>query len=167
LADELLLFSSYQIKKLPEESLYKVAHSPLSMEDLGDIEVKKTNWYTKWRSQGGLDVDTVYTTKKTYVWDAKKGMMIPKVPDSLDKDSENLPVVVDPTNKYYFSKNSVDFGHWIRREKCFVSSDGSLVKAWDKEKKVHFLMSFEDAVKDGTITSPLVFEKKKSTEPTV
>jgi len=155
LANELLFFSSFQIKKLPEDNLYKFTHEPLCVEDLGELKIKSsTNYWWQNRHKKDKDEEDDDPKKgKLWAWDVKKGMMVPITADntatSTAGNTTNLPAKL--TNRYYFEKQSIDFVHWRKEGKYFISSDALLVKIWDKDKMSHFLMTFEDAVKEGVI----------------
>lgn len=153
LANELLLFSTYQIRELPEDELYKLTYNPLDIEDLGEIEIKKpsytygshTNWMGKfWNKEKSQEE---YKSKTTWEWSNELQCLIPK-----DKVIE-ATVVED---RYYFNKQSADFINWKRVGKCFVSPDGLLIKMWDKDKGTHFITSIASALKDKLIDAPVL-----------
>lgn len=147
LSNELLFWSSYNLKKLPEDTLYSISHTPLCVSELADIElIKKPAWYNKPWNKRDKDKEDYASTKKSYRYDVKLGMCV-LVEDGTDKS--NLPAI--PTNRFYFPKQSVDFVHWVKVRNYYVSADGSLIKMWDKDKATHFMMKFDDAKKEGVL----------------
>jgi glucosamine 6-phosphate synthetase-like amidotransferase/phosphosugar isomerase protein len=161
LANEMLLFSSFQIRKLPEDTLYRITCDPhskrgkvhLEIKELAEVEIKKPVY--NWKSNWNKGPSTTYTSRDrsienvTWEWNPELGCCVP----IYEEDTIEAEVATGlPTNRYYFPKQSVDFANWNRVGKSFVSSDGTLVKAWDKDKRVHFIMSFDDALTEGVIT---------------
>ncbi len=144
LANELLLFSTYQIRELPEDDLYNISYNPLSIKDVGEIEIKKIahkSFYNNWgRKQ---EEDSAKKVNK-WTWSSDLQCLVPSVDESI----VDVSVITD---KYYFRKQSSDFSNWVRVEKCFVSPDGLLIKMWDKDKATHYIVSLVTAIKEKLI----------------
>lgn len=164
-ANEFEIFSSFQIRKMPEDIIYVASHSPLTLEGKISIDVKpKYEWkggynnYNSYSSYGGhrgqLDTTKSIEHKVKYVWDVTKELLI----GVTEKDKENTKDTVP--NKYAFSGNSLDFIHWEKVEnngkKIFFSIDKQLIKYWDAEKKCHMLMNAQDAEKENLLTNIIV-----------
>jgi len=151
LANELEFFTSFQIKKFPEDVIYKVSHSPLSIEKIKEVEVKKAYDYSKWSGTTNFPTaqksqpTTLQREKVNFIWDKIKGVLFPV--------GSNGNICV--SNKYYFGKQSCDFNkpNWIKAGKAFFSIDRKFVKIWDKNKRCHFLMLSIDAYSEGLLDS--------------
>ncbi len=152
LANEMKLFSTFQIRKLPEEDLFKLTHSPLNLERLYEIEIISTGGRYPFLFNQGKTAETKATeTKKRFIYDAVKRILIP-----LEKKDGNSAVydIIPVTNKYYFKPiGSCDFSKegWTKEEKVWFSLDRELVKIYSKEERCHLLMTAKDAEKEKLI----------------
>jgi len=211
LANKLVLFTTFQIRKMPEDTLYHISANPLNLVEMCDLETEpKSTW---WANKKGNDTygsnyrgNDHFPNRTRYVWDPKKGMLVPdygtdskddkkdekeskdntpkcvylnddktcfkgfktdkdasspcpkdcsemymnKYSGNTDKDkATNIPAT--KLNRFWFPKQSVDFVHWIKAGKYYLSSDGLLIKMWDRDKAAHFIMTYADAISDGVI----------------
>jgi len=67
-------------------------------------------------------------------------------------DKQNEPIKPALSNKYYLT--SKDFKGWIKLSppnRGYLSADGVLLKKWDKDKMIHYIISWEDAVKENLV----------------
>jgi hypothetical protein len=168
LANELLLFSTYQIRELPEDELYQLSYNPLCIEDLGEIEIKKpiqkySHWGERFWNESKDKADTY--TGNSWIWSEELQCLVPGKKEETDKSTDTTVTEATLiTDRYYFPKQSSDFINWTRVSKCFVSPDGLLIKVWDKDKGAHFLVSLATALKEALIdddTHKLINELKE------
>lgn len=149
LANELLLFSTYQIREVPEDELYQISYNPLSIIDLGEIEIKKPVYqYSHWGDKlwnKSKDKEDNKGSTKGWTWSNELQCLVPN-----EKEIIDATVIGD---RYYFPKQSSDFTNWTKVNKCYVSPDGLLVKIWDKDKSTHFIVSLPTAIRETLIDS--------------
>lgn len=194
LSDLLDFFSSFKMRQLPEDTLYKITYNPLTIQVLGEVEPTTTvYWGSSRRKSGGAasgwnnypcgsygygygsgyEEDYEYmnsaATKTTPLnSDVPKDSGTKKEKkkyasfytdimackwDGIRKifTTESLPSP-STTTRYYFDGPSQDFEHWKRLEGGgHVSLDKKMYKCFDHDRKSHFVMTINDAIREGLI----------------
>ena len=187
LSNLLDFFSSFHMRQLVEDILYKVTCNPLKIEAIEEIEPVGWGFYSNNQKrhtgdvnkniQDECDVEAYYsgymvhqtpykddeneTTVISSNTDVVAAATFSQIYRSLTMcqwDKDHKVFTTDPlaklpdTTKYYFNQCSCDFVNWKRLEGGgYVSIDKKLVKFFDHIKKVHFIMTLTDAIKEGII----------------
>ncbi len=166
LANILSIFSSYQIRQLPEDVLSIITYEPLDLQLLCALEPekysyiydKKHNWlHADYIHQMyGEDDDHLITDTKDLVKDIVKKQLLHL---SWDKELRMYTKLAEPKlgsenkNRYYFRGQSQDFTNWARLQMGgHVSLDKTLIKLYDKDRRCHYITPLKAAIEDGIVS---------------
>ncbi len=158
------LFSQLQIKKLPEDYVYELSHSPLNGMFSGRVEVKRTGHYYNSsvtcvgtpshqykNPDKGSDKEQLYWDDTNQIWASTE--VTEKI---IDTGGGKAQV----SNKFFFRNfPSSDFRNWNKipalsgsgHSHVFLSIDGEFIKAYNKPSCRHFLMTTKEAAEEKII----------------
>ena len=178
LADIFDIFSTFQIRETVEHAIYEVTHSPINIRVIGEVEVKRECGSSYRNGYGGgcyhHDNDGYWNGSEWVKYGKNKEGNSKAYDEELKKLSWNKDTFswlsdkmvgktekVEPNelDRYLLDGYSIDFMNWTKIEltdkACWVDNSREFVKMGDKDKKCHFIMRVEDALRCGLLEMKL------------
>lgn len=180
LADIFDIFSTFQIRDTTEHIIYEVTHSPIHIEMVGEVEVKREYNSSSKSGYGGSYGGGCYHRDKEGYWNGHEWVKYGNDKNTKAYDEElnklswskdtfswlstkmmDKKEKVEPSalDQYMFDGYSVDFSNWTKIEladkSCWVDNSREFVKMANRDKKCHFIMRVDDALRCGLLEMKL------------